>query len=134
MTRVAAAISEDVESFEQIMRRLEIRPSRVKPAVASAAERLGRFKLNGRLMSYSALSRFEELDFLAMGIEGKKVLWANLREVAKAEPRLREVDFDLLIERAERQRSELEPFRIEARRLALHPTRELGQIENTGVS
>jgi hypothetical protein len=36
---------------------------------------VGRVKLNGQLATYSPFSRFIELDFLAMGIEGKKLLW-----------------------------------------------------------
>jgi hypothetical protein len=104
--RVAGAISEDVALFEPIMDALGMRPSRVKSRLAVAAERLGRIKPNGRLLGYSPLSRFAELDFLAMGIEGKDV------------PGL---DFDQLIERAAWQRAELEPFRQLAGREALAP-------------
>ena len=71
------------------------------------------------MLSYSPLSRFDELDFLVMGIEGKKILWANLRDFAGLRERLPDIDFDALIERAERQRAELEPFRAEAGRAAL---------------
>ena len=119
LARVADGIAEDVATFEEIMRSLGIRRSLLKPALAIAAERLGRLKLNGRLLSYSPLSRFTELDFLAMGIEGKKILWANLREFADIRARLPDVDFDHLIERADRQRAELEPFRAQAGRQAL---------------
>ena len=114
--RVADRIAEDVATFERIMDRLGIGRSRVKPSLAIAAERMGRLKLNGSLFSYSPLSRFVELDFLAMGIEGKRILWANLRDFAGLAARLADVDFDHLIERAERQRAELEPFRAQAGR------------------
>ena len=93
------------------MRRLGIRPSRVKAWSALGAERLGRLKLNGRLAGYSSLSRFEELEFLVMGIEGKKQMWTTLRDLAGLRTRLPDVDFDELIDRAGRQRAELEPFR-----------------------
>ena len=111
VARVAAAISEDVATFERIMDRLGVRRSRVKPLLAVAAERAGRLKLNGRLLRTSPLSRFVELDFLVMGIEGKKVLWQTLRDCAGLAERLPDVDFDALIERAQRQRDEIEPFR-----------------------
>jgi hypothetical protein len=111
LARVSAAIAEDVETFSDIMRRLGMRPNRVKTAVAVGAERLARAKLNGRVREYSPLSRFVELDFLAMGIDGKKLLWSNLRDLAGLGARLPEVDFERLIERAEWQRAELEPFR-----------------------
>jgi len=113
---VASQIAEDVATFEQIMDRLGIGRSRVKPSLAMVAERVGRLKLNGRLLSYSPLSRFAELDFLAAGIEGKRILWGNLRDFADLATRLPDVDFDHLIERAERQRAELEPHRAQAGR------------------
>lgn len=114
--RVASQIAEDVETFERIMDRLGIERSRVKTLLAIVAERAGRLKLNGSLFGYSPLSRFVELDFLAAGIEGKKILWANLRDLADLATRFPDVDFDHLIERAERQRAELEPFRAQAGR------------------
>lgn len=112
--RVATGIAEDVATFREIMRRLEISTNPVKTGLAFAAERVARLKLNGRLRSYSPLSRFEELDFLAMGIDGKKLLWTTLRDLAGLGARLPDVDFDELIRRAESQRAELEPFRARA--------------------
>ena len=116
---VAAGIAEDVVTFRQIMRRLGFSTRTPKNAMAIVAERLCRLKLNGRLVSRSPLSRFEELDFLVMGIDGKVVLWQNLRDGAGLGRRLPDVDFDRLIERARRQRSELEPFHAQAARDAL---------------
>jgi hypothetical protein len=118
LARVATGISEDVETFEAMMERLGFGRDRVKVAAAAVAERLGRLKLNGRLRGYSPLSRFAELDFLAMGIEGKKILWANLRDFGELKRRLPGVDFDQLIDRARVQREELEPFRARAGREA----------------
>ena len=118
LTRVADEIAEDVATFEQIMGRLGFPKARVKPALAIAGERVGRLKLNGRLTEYSPLSRFEELDVLRMGIDGKMVLWANLRDLAGLGARLPDVDFGALIERARRQRDTIEPFRQQAGREA----------------
>jgi hypothetical protein len=114
LARVSEGIAEDVETFQRIMRRLGVRLNPVKLGLAVGAERLGRLKLNGRLGTYSPLSRFVELEFLAMGIEGKKLLWTTLRDLAGLASRLPDVDFDHLIERAERQRADLEPFRVRA--------------------
>lgn len=114
LARVSAGITEDVDTFQRIMRRLGIGLNPVKVRLAVTAERLGRLKLNGQLGRYSPLSRFVELDFLAMGIEGKKLLWVTLRDLAGLASRLPDVDFDNLIERAGRQRADLEPFRVQA--------------------
>ncbi len=119
LQRVAGAIAEDVRTFEQLMERLGFDKSTVKPLLATAAERVGRLKPNGHLRGYSPLSRFDELDFLTMGIEGKKQLWATLRDLAGLGQRFPDVDFDGLIERAASQKAELEPFRVEAGRAAL---------------
>jgi hypothetical protein len=117
--RVADAIAEDVETFEQIMQRIGVPKTHAKPVLAMAGERFGRLKLNGHLRSYSPLSRFEELDFLVMGIDGKVTLWTNLRDHAGLGERLPDVDFDALIDRAKQQRALLEPFHAEAGREAL---------------
>ena len=119
IAEVAAGIAEDVSTFESLMDRLGLERSTVKPAIAAAAERVGRLKLNGRVRGSSPLSRFAELDFLAMGIEGKKILWENLRDLAELGDALPDVDFESLIERADAQRRRLEPHRREAGRVAL---------------
>jgi hypothetical protein len=114
LARVADGIAEDIATFEQIMRRLGIRPSRVKPALAVIGERVGRLKTNGHLRSYSPLSRFLELDILVMGIDDKRRLWANLRDLAGVPAALPDIDFDELIRRAEQQRDTLLPFHASA--------------------
>jgi hypothetical protein len=117
--RVATAIAEDVSTFEQMMRRLGFSTRTPKALMAVVAERVGRLKLNGHLISRSPLSRFEELDFLVMGIDGKVVLWQNLRDGAGLGARLPDVDFDRLIERAREQRALLTPFHAQAAQDAL---------------
>ena len=116
--RVADAIAEDVATFEEIMRRVGVPKTPAKPVLAIAGERIGRLKLNGRLRGYSPLSRFEELDFLVMGIDGKVVLWCNLRDHAGLGARLPDVDFGALIDRAREQRALLEPHHAAAGREA----------------
>jgi hypothetical protein len=114
LAQVAEGIAEDVRTFEAIMKTLGVRPNRAKVALAAAGERFGRLKRNGRWVSYSPLSRFLELEMLAMGIEGKKILWHTLGELAGLRARLPGTDFDELLVRAARQRQTLEPFRREA--------------------
>jgi hypothetical protein len=114
LAEVADGIAEDVRTFEAIMKTLGVRSNRAKVALAAAGERFGRLKRNGRWVSYSPLSRFLELEMLAMGIEGKKILWHTLGELAGLRDRLPNTDFDELLARAARQRQTLEPFRREA--------------------
>jgi hypothetical protein len=111
VAEVATGIAEDVETFKAIMSRIGIRRNPAKIGLAFGAERLGRLKPNGRLATYSPLSRFVELEVLTMGIEGKKVLWVTLRDLAGLAARLPDIDFDELIGRAEQQLRTLEPHR-----------------------
>ena len=97
---------------------LGIPQSSIKQNAAALAERVGRLKLNGQLTGYSPLSRLVELEGLSVGIAGKAALWRSLKEtgvLGDSPP----VDLDALLERAERQRAELEPHRLEAARIAL---------------
>ncbi|MBB4908600.1 hypothetical protein [Actinophytocola algeriensis] len=121
LDRVAKAIAEDVDTFRTIMDRLRITPNPVKNTAVMVAERVGRLKRNGRLRTYSPLSRFEELEMLTMGINGKKQMWATLRDLADLGARLTDIDFDRLVARAEEQRNELEPHRQTAGTKAFHP-------------
>jgi hypothetical protein len=54
-----------------------------------------------------------------MGIEGKKVLWSTLRDLAGLAQRLPDIDFAELLRRAEDQRSTLEPYRVSTGTAAL---------------
>jgi hypothetical protein len=123
LTRVAEdGIAQDIRLYKQMMQRLGMSARSPKLALAIAAERLGRAKLNGRLRRRSPLSSFEELDFLIMAIQGKVVLWENLRDLAGLRERLPDIDFDHLVQRAHEQRAQLEPFRTRAGRAALAGT------------
>jgi hypothetical protein len=124
LASVSTQIAEDVETFKKIMQRLGIRPDPVKLGLAVAAERVARLKPNGRLTTYSPLSRFEELEFLVMGIQGKKQLWTTLRDMAGLGSALPDIDFGDLMDRAEKQRSTLEPHRVRAGVEALAATGE----------
>jgi hypothetical protein len=89
----------------------------LKSIAARVAERLGRLKLNGSIVSYSPLSRLVELEGLSIGVEGKRLLWKVLAE--RRDPALADFDFEALIARAESQRDRLEQLRLEAAELAL---------------
>jgi hypothetical protein len=119
LAEVAEEIAQDREALVDIMDRLSVGHDRLKLAGAWAAEKLGRLKLNGSLVSYSPLSRLEELEGLSLGVEGKLSLWQALKLTHGDDPRLRGVDFDALIARARSQRRRLERQRRKAAQEAL---------------
>jgi hypothetical protein len=101
------------------MARLSISRDRVKVIGGWAAEKLGRLKLNGSLLSYSPLSRLLEIEGLSLGVEGKLLLWTSLKVTYADDPRLRGFDLEALIERARSQRRRLERQRRRAAQEAL---------------
>jgi hypothetical protein len=96
------------------MSALDVEPDRVKLAVGWAAEKVGRLKLNGRLLSYSPLSRPMELEVLTLGVTGKLALWRSLRQIAAWDSRLDSSDLERLMERAAGQLQEVEALRERA--------------------
>ena len=105
---MAAQIEADRAQLEEVMARLEVKPNHVKVGAFWLGEKLGRLKLNGRLLSYSPLSRVVELEGLISGVNGKRSLWRALVIAAPSEPRIAEVDFAELIARADEQIQGLE--------------------------
>jgi hypothetical protein len=89
-------------------------PPRLKQAGGWMAERLGRLKLNGRLLGYSSLSRLVELEGLCLGVEGSRSLWLLLSRLGREDGRLAAFNFDQLVARKERQREALERLRLAA--------------------
>jgi hypothetical protein len=118
---VCAAIEDDVQTFDEIARRLGCRPRRWKLFVARAGEFVGRLKTNGRLRGYSPLSRLEELELLVAGILSKESLWRTLGVVQRGRPELAGFDFDDLQQRAMEQRMRLESHRATTVEAALLP-------------
>jgi hypothetical protein len=114
---IATEIEADRETLIRLMDRLGVDRRSVKPALAKAVERLGRFKLNGQLRGYSPLSRVLELEVLASGIGGKMQLW-NALEQSFGET-LDGFDFHTLAERADRQGQQVEDLHLAAAQRAL---------------
>jgi hypothetical protein len=115
--RLVPEIAEDRDAIVELLGRLDAEPSRLKVAGGWAAEKLGRLKLNGKVMGQSPLSARLELEGLALAIEGKRLLWLALLETQAERfgaDRLRG-----LVERAERQRAGVEEHRRSAALAAL---------------
>jgi hypothetical protein len=115
-TTVVPAIEQDRDALRGVMTLVNAHPSHWKNAAFWAGEKLGRFKLNGELTSYSPLSRLVELEGLTSGVSAKLSLWQCLRE--SGDPRLETIDFTELIGRAEEQLKGLEQQRRKASAMA----------------
>lgn len=78
--------------------------------------RVGFFKLLWEGFQLGNLGLFEGLELLCLGIQGKRLLWVALQEIAPWFPEWSDVDFAELELEAIRQRDGVEYWRVEAAR------------------
>ncbi len=113
--RLASQILAEVEADRDVLARLAEgvggTAGGVKEWGAWLAEKVSRLKLKHG--SADGLGTFEALEFLVLGIHGKRALWRVLEVVASFDLRLQGIDFTELIARAESQHE-----RVEAQRSA----------------
>lgn len=120
MRELAAAIDEDRELLASLMDQIGAKKNPIKAAGAVAGELLTRAKFNLSLpgTGSSALARFERLEMLSVGIEGKCLLWRALAALDRPVGELDTATIRALEVRAMKQRDELEPYRVQAAMLA----------------
>jgi hypothetical protein len=114
LVTLAEEIKADRKTLEDLIDRLGVGQSTVKHAVGWVAEKVTRLKTDEHVTGSADLSQLLETETLSLGIEGKLLMWRALKAGADADPRLALADYDQLIERAGRQRTALEPYRVEA--------------------
>lgn len=119
LTELASEIDSDRKALLAIMRRLDVGVDRIKLLAGWGAEKLGRLKLNGRVLGYSPLSRLVELELLALGVHGKLALWRSLQGLELDERTKADLELPLLVSRAEQQIERLEAYRMRAAASAL---------------
>ncbi|MGW4840243.1 transaldolase [Streptomyces globisporus] len=111
---LARQVEEDRDALADIMAGLGVNVSRSKAAMGWLAEKAGRLKSNGHLLSRSPLSDLLEAESMLLGVLGKTACWKTLRILAETDARLPTGRLDVLLERAERQSAVLEELRAEA--------------------
>jgi hypothetical protein len=113
----------EVETEERILQlvrdELDAGQGRLKRGMALAAERVGRFKLNGRLLGYSPLSRVLETEAMIASVSAKRCLWSALQQSRWLDrSSLAGVDFSELEERSGEQLETLRGIHREATAIA----------------
>lgn len=110
-------IEADQAHLRLVLRRVRAPEPSFRKVAAAVGERLGRLKPNGSLVGPSPLGVLIDLELLSLGVEGKRRLWHALD--ALEDERLHDVDFAVLVVRAEQQLVRLETHRLAAARTAL---------------
>src|SRR5688572_23690464 len=105
---IAAEIEEDRGALIEVMDHLRVRQDPAKVALGWAAMQAARRRFAAELLGHAPVSRLEQIEALALGVEGKLALWQALRHTHGSDPRLESVDFEDLIARARSQRRRLE--------------------------
>jgi hypothetical protein len=106
-------IDQDHRILGEIRDALGFDGGKAKRYLALAGERVGRLKPNGRMVSYSPLSRLLECEAMEAGVSGKRSLWVSLNEAVQGAG-LAGYDFGELISRADAQIDLLRSFHSEA--------------------
>lgn len=109
---ILALIEEDEDTLRKLAKDIGTGSNLLKESAAWVTEKASRIKLGSG--SSGDFGTFEALEFLSLGIQGKLSLWHALQVVAVTDARLRGLDFETLIARAQEQYA-----RVEERRLAL---------------
>ena len=111
---IAAEIEEDRGALIEVMDHLRVRQDPAKVALGWAAMQAARLRFAAELLGHAPVSRLEQIEALALGVEGKLALWQALRHTHGSDPRLEGIDFEDLIARARSQRRRLERLRMRA--------------------
>jgi hypothetical protein len=117
LARIEREVTADLRDLRRCAAALGIERPRVREALAIAAERVGRAKLNGQLLGTSPLSPLVEVEALMLGVTGKTSFWRVLAASGAADALPDDIDLGKLEARALRQRSDLEQLHHE---LAAH--------------
>ena len=127
-------LESDERTLRQIIEAMQFQSSGAKQMLGDLVEKVGRLKLNGQILGYSLLSKMEELEAMALGIEGKYKMWTALKSIVEERPQLAKFDFEQLEAQARLQHDRVEQLRLEAARDALAPTAEEKQEEETAAA
>lgn len=112
-------VSADQQFLKDLIQRAGMEETVMARLAGGLTSRAGKLKLMWEGLEPGKLGNFEALEMLALGIQGKKLLWTVLGEVAPLYPEWEGVDFGALKQEAKRQRDEVEQRRLNAGREAL---------------
>ncbi|WP_405435290.1 hypothetical protein [Streptomyces avidinii] len=121
LAELAEQIAEDRESLREIMTAFDVPAQWHRVVLGRLAEKAGRVKLNGHLVSRSPLSDVLELEAMRIGVEGKASLWQSLGILAETADHLDRAAVDRLLTRARHQAAVLEELHGAAARRSITP-------------
>jgi hypothetical protein len=116
-----AEVQADRDLLEDLLASAGLNSSTILKIAGDMTARLGLMKLMWEGTDPGELGLFEALEMLALGVQGKRLLWLALREITPWFPEWNGHNFAELELKAIQQRDGIERWRIEAAREALPP-------------
>jgi len=113
-TELKAKVEEDRTLLKNLIEKLGHSSSALLEAAGNLTGKAGRLKLKWEGLEPGRLGRFEAMEMLSLGIQGKRLLWLMLAELAPWIPEWSEINFGDLELEAIAQRDAVEARRIEA--------------------
>ncbi|MES2658006.1 MAG: hypothetical protein V4689_05280 [Verrucomicrobiota bacterium] len=107
-------VEADRSLLKELLERIGQSPSTLLQVAGGVAARIGGIKLMWEQIEPGKLGLFEALEMLALGVQGKRLLWVALGEITSWFPEWRDIDFAELELQAIQQRDDIELWRIEA--------------------
>ena len=129
---LAADIDADERVLTLLRSELGLEGGQWKRRLVVSAEIVGRLKPNGRIISYSPLSRVLEMESLIAGVTAKRCLWVALSRTFGASAAASSVDFAEMERRAGEQAKVLDELHQEAVAAAFADPRRVpsgGQVD-----
>lgn len=109
-------VEEDRALLEKLLTSAGMEVTTMIQVAGEVTGRVGFFKLMWEGFQPGGLGLFEGLEMLCLGIQGKRLLWVALKEIAVWFPEWSDIDFSKLELEAIAQRDGVESWRVEAAR------------------
>lgn len=107
----------DRELLKELIRRAGMAETILARMTGNIRVRAGKLKLTWEGLDPAKLGQAEALEMLALGIQGKRLLWNVLAEVAPFYPEWEGIDFAMLARDAKEQRDAVEQRRLSSGRV-----------------
>jgi hypothetical protein len=116
---LSVEIKKDQDSLKELLKILGGEEKQTAKTLGWIAEKISRIKLEIGQIDKNELGVFEAIEFLLIGIRGKKELWRALKTVRPAYPKWEKVNFEDLERRADEQINSVENKRLELVQIVL---------------
>lgn len=120
-------VQADRDLLQKLLTAAGMQPSTVLKVAGDVAAKAGLMKLIWEGLEPGMLGMFEAFEMLALGVQGKRLLWRALNEIAPWYPEWSVYDFYELERRAIEQRDGIEHWRMQAARNSLLPVEATSQ-------